>query len=73
MQADIYDALGSTPGVSKQAMLDQSDTQMSFVVSYQGGVPLQLALFQKLRANPAYAQMKPKVEGRLITLCVSGC
>jgi hypothetical protein len=46
---------------------------MSFVVSYQGGVPLQLALFQKLRANPAYAQMKPKVEGRLITLCVSGC
>lgn len=73
MQADVYDALGATPGVSKQALLEQSETQMSFQVSYQGGVPLQLALFQKLRANPAYAQMKPKVEGRLITLCVSGC
>lgn len=73
MQADIFDALGSTSGVSKQALLDQSDTQMSFQVSYQGGVPLQLALFQKLRANPAYAQMKTKLDGRLITLCVSGC
>ncbi len=73
MQADIYDALGATPGVTKQALLDQSETQMSFQVSYRGGVPLQLALFQKMRGNPAYTQMKPKVEGRLITLCLSGC
>ena len=73
MQADIFDALGSISGVAKQAMLAQTDNQMSFQVSYQGGTPLQLALFQKLRSNPAYAKMRPTVEGRTITLCVSGC
>ena len=73
MQADIFDALGAISGVTKQAMLAQTNNQMSFQVSYQGGVPLQLALFQKLRSNPAYAQMKPQVDGRMITLCMSGC
>ena len=73
MQADVFDALGSISGVSKQAMLAQTNNQMSFQVSYQGGVPLQIALFQKLRGNPAYAQMKPQVDGRVITLCMSGC
>lgn len=73
MQADVFDALGSISGVSRQAMLAQTSNQMSFQVSYQGGVPLQIALFQKLRGNPAYAQMKPQVDGRVITLCLSGC
>lgn len=73
MQADLFDALGSISGVTKQAMLAQTSNQMSFQVSYEGGVPLQIALFQKMRGNPAYAQMKPQVDGRLITLCMSGC
>lgn len=73
MQADIFDALGAISGVSKQAMTDQTSKQMSFQVSYQGTVPLQVALFQKLRAHPSYAKLKPTVDGRLITLCISGC
>lgn len=73
MQADVYDALGAISGVTNPALIAQGSTQMSFVLTYQGGTPLQIALFQKLRSNSTFAQMKPTVEGRTITLCISAC
>lgn len=73
MQADLMDALGSMPGVEKQAFLGQNGNQVSFQVRYSGSVPLQMALYQKLRSHPAFAQMQPTVQGQSVTLCLSGC
>jgi hypothetical protein len=73
MQADLLDALQSTPGVSGQNFVSQAGNEMRFTVSYAGGMPLQLALFQKLRNNPAFAGMQSKVDGRSVLLCLSGC
>jgi hypothetical protein len=73
MQADLMDALGSMAGVEKQAFLGQNGNQISFQVRYSGSVPLQMALYQKLRSRPAFAQMQPTVQGQSVTLCLSGC
>jgi hypothetical protein len=73
IQADLLDALGATPGVEKQIFLGQSGNQMSFQVRYAGAVPLQLALYQKLRGKVAFSQMQPTTEGQSIDICLSGC
>ncbi|WP_374471694.1 hypothetical protein [Phenylobacterium sp.] len=73
MQADLLDALSSTSGVEKHVFLSQTPNQVSFQVRYNNSLPLQVALFQKLRTNPAFAQMQPTVDGRSVTLCLSGC
>ncbi|GAA4019335.1 hypothetical protein GCM10022280_18940 [Sphingomonas swuensis] len=73
MQADLLDALQSTPGVQSQGFISQSGTEMRFAVRYAGSVPLQLALFQKLRSNPQFAKMQSTVQGRSVLLCLSGC
>jgi hypothetical protein len=73
MQADLMDALGSISGVEKQAFLGQNGNQISFQVHYSGSVPLQMALYQKLRSHPAFAQMQPTVQGQSVTLCLSAC
>lgn len=72
-QADLLDALSSTPGVENNVFLGQQGSQLSFQVRYGGTLPLQLALYQKLRANPAFAQMKATAVGQSITLCLSAC
>lgn len=72
-QADLLDALGSTPGVEKQVFLGQSGNQMSFQVRYGGAAPLQLALFHKLRGNPAFAGMTASTQGQSVTLCLNAC
>lgn len=72
-QADLLDALGSTPGVEKSVFLGQSGDQISFQVRYGANLPLQMALFQKLRANPAFAQMKATTQGQSVTLCLTAC
>ena len=73
MQADLLDALQSTPGVQSQGFISQAGTEMRFSVRYAGSVPLQLALYQKLRSNPQFANMQSTVQGRSVLLCLSGC
>ncbi len=73
MQADLIDALQSTTGVQSQNFVSQADNEMRFTVRYAGTMPLQLALFQKLRSNPAFAGMQSKADGRSVLLCLSGC
>lgn len=73
MQADILDALQSTPGVEAQNFVSQAGTEMRFTVRYAGAIPLQLALYQKLRSRPGFANMQSTVEGRSVLLCLSGC
>jgi hypothetical protein len=46
---------------------------MRFTVRYAGNMPLQFALYNKLRSNPAFAGMQPTATGRSVTLCLSGC
>lgn len=73
MQADILDALQATPGVQGQKFVSASGNEMRFTVRYAGDMPLQLALFQKLRTRPGFAEMQATAEGRSIALCLSGC
>ncbi|KEY99809.1 hypothetical protein AI27_00900 [Sphingomonas sp. BHC-A] len=73
MQADILDALQATNGVESQNFVSQQGNEMRFTVRYAGSTPLQLALYQKLRSNPAFAGMQSTVNGRSVLLCLSGC
>jgi hypothetical protein len=73
MQADLMDALTGISGVEKQVFLGQAGNQISFQVRYGGPMPLQMALYQKLRANPAFAQMRPTTQGQSIVICLSAC
>jgi hypothetical protein len=72
-QADLFDALGALPGIESQALLESGTTQMSWQVTYKGTMPLPNALYMKLRANPAYAKMVSKVEGQIVTVCLTAC
>lgn len=72
-QADILDALQQTPGVESENFVSQTATDIRFTVRYSGNVPLQMALYQKLRSQPAYAGMTAKVDGRSVLLCISAC
>ncbi|KHL24148.1 hypothetical protein PK98_15360 [Croceibacterium mercuriale] len=73
MQLDMLEALGAIDGVSGQSFVSQDDTEMRFTVQYAGGLPLQLALGQRLRGKPAFAGLVPRVDGRSLLLCVGGC
>ena len=70
---ESLDALQSTDGVRGQNFVSQGSDEMRFSVQYAGAVPLQLALYQKLRSRPAFARMTSQVDGRSILLCLTGC
>lgn len=72
-QADLLDALAALPGVESHAFLGQSGNQMDLQVRYGGQIPLHLALYQRLRANPAFAAMETQAGPQQVTLCLSGC
>ena len=73
MQADLLDALSNLPGVESQAFLGQTSGQMDLQVRYGGAMPLHLALYQRLRSNPAFAGMETQTGRQQVTLCLSGC
>ena len=72
-QADILDALQQTPGVESENFVTQTATEIRFTVRYSGNVPLQMALYQKLRSHPEYAGMTGTADGRSILMCISAC
>ena len=73
MQADVMDALATLPGASNPAFVSSSETELQINVTYAGAMPLQFALFQKLRAKPAFSGMQASAEGRSILLCLQAC
>ncbi len=73
VQADLLDAIASLPGVESHAFLGQSGGQMDLQVRYSGQTPLHLALYQRLRSNPAFAAMDTQTGRQQVTLCLSGC
>jgi len=73
MQADLMDALSTLAGASNPAFVSSSDTELQINVTYAGAMPLQFALFQKLRDKPAFAGMQASAEGRSILLCLQAC
>lgn len=72
-QADILDALQTTPGVESENFVSQTPTDLRFTVRYAGNAPLQMALYMKLRSQPAYAGMTANADGRSILMCISAC
>ena len=72
-QADILDALQQTPGVESENFVSQNATEIRFTVRYSGNLPLQNALYQKLRMHPEYAGMTATAQGRSIMMCISAC
>jgi hypothetical protein len=72
-QADFLDALTALPGVESQVFLEQVTGQFSLQVRYSGSTPLHLALFQRLRSNPAFAKMTSETAPRQVTICLNGC
>ncbi|WP_242076339.1 hypothetical protein [Brevundimonas diminuta] len=72
-QADFLDALTGLPGVESQAFLGQADGQMDMQVRYGGSTPLHLALYQRLRNNPAFSAMETESVGQQVIVCLSGC
>jgi len=73
LQQDLLDAIASTPGAQMQAFVSSGASELRLTVRYAGATPLQFALFQQLRARPAFAAMQSSVDGRAITLCLSTC
>lgn len=73
VQADFLDALAGIPGVESHAFLGQSQGQMEIQVRYAGPTPLHLALYQRLRSNPAFAAMQTETGPQQVTICLSGC
>jgi hypothetical protein len=73
MQADLMDALAQVPGVENPAFVSQSATELRVNVTYAGAQPLQFAIYQKLRAHPAFAAMQATADGRSIVLCLAAC
>ncbi|WP_404478566.1 hypothetical protein [Novosphingobium sp. BL-52-GroH] len=73
LQQDLLDAIASTPGAQMQAFVSSGASELRLTVRYAGAMPLQFALFQQLRARPAFAAMQSSVDGRAITLCLSTC
>lgn len=72
MQADILDVLSAIPGISGSAFLEQSGDQMTFQVRYTGSTPLHLALYQRMRANARFAEMKAEAAPQSVLICLSG-
>lgn len=73
VQADLLDALAALPGVEQQAFLGQDGNQISMQIRYGGSVPLHLALYQRLRSNPAFSAMQTQAAPQSVTLCLNGC
>lgn len=73
LQQDLLDAIAATPGAQMEAFVSSGASELRLTVSYAGTTPLQFALFQQLRARPAFAAMQSTVDGRAITLCLSSC
>lgn len=73
VQADLLDALGAIPGVDQHAFLGQDARQINIHVKYSGSTPLHLALFQRLRGNPAFAAMQSQTAPQQVILCLNGC
>lgn len=73
VQADLLDALGAIQGVDQHAFLGQDAGQINIHVRYSGATPLHLALFQRLRSNPAFAAMQSQTAPQQVILCLNGC
>jgi len=73
VQADLLDALAGLPGVESHAFLGQSQGQMDIQVRYAGPTPLHLALYQRLRSNPAFTAMETETAPQQVTICLAGC
>lgn len=73
LQQDLLDAIAATPGAQMQAFVSSGSSELRLTVRYSGAMPLQFALFQRLRSHPAFAGMQPTVDGRAITFCLSAC
>ena len=73
LQADLLDAISATPGAQMQAFVSSGATELRLTVRYAGAMPLQFALFQQLRAKPAFSALQSTVDGRAITLCLAVC
>lgn len=73
LQADLLDGISATPGAQMQAFVSSGATELRLTVRYAGAMPLQFALFQQLRAKPAFAALQSTVDGRAITLCLAAC
>ncbi len=73
IQADLLDALGAMPGVESHVFLEQETGQFSVQVRYGGSTPLHLALFQRLRSNPAFAKMTSETASRQVIICLNVC
>lgn len=73
VQADLLDALGAIQGVDQHAFLGQDAKQINIHVRYSGSTPLHLALFQRLRSNPAFAAMQSQTAPQQVILCLNGC
>ncbi|RZJ32259.1 MAG: hypothetical protein EON85_01695 [Brevundimonas sp.] len=71
-QSDVLDALQGLPGVQSHAFLGQEGGQMSLQVRYEGAMPLNLALYQRLRGKPAFANATSEVLGRQVIFCLPG-
>ncbi|WP_420479542.1 hypothetical protein [Brevundimonas sp. FT23028] len=71
-QADVLDALQGLPGVQSHAFLGQEGSQMSLQVRYDGSTPLHLALYQRLRGKPGFANATSETVGRQVIVCLPG-
>ncbi len=72
-QADIMDALQNVSGVSGPVMVGQASNSVTFQVRYDGGFPINIAIYQKMRQNPRYEKMQSTINGTDVAICLDVC
>lgn len=73
MQSDLMEVLSTLPGADSPAFVSASGTELRVNVTYAGAMPLQFAIYQKLRDKPAFAGLQANAEGRSVVLCLQVC
>jgi hypothetical protein len=72
-QADIMDALQNVQGLSSPVLLGNTPNSVTFQVRYEGGFPVNIAMYQKMRHKQRYEKMQSSINGTNIAICLDTC
>jgi hypothetical protein len=72
-QADIMDALQNVQGLSSPVLLGNTPNSVTFQVLYEGGFPVNIAIYQKMRHKQRYEKMQSSINGTNVAICLDTC
>lgn len=72
-QQAFVEAVSAINGASVENFIGASGQQMELIVRYSGTLPLHFPLSSALKHRSDFPNIQSQVQGRNITLCLSGC